>query len=93
MAQNQILPVVSELDRYHLAAADLATIVDVIDRLASDASIVAERSPLAERMRAQMLATALEEFRAATVALHADADTRELRRNVDVTAELAERDL
>lgn len=92
MAQNQILPVVSELDRYHRAAAELATIVDVMDRLTFDPSIGAERTPLADRMREQMRVDALTEFRAATAALHAGAEARELRRNFDVTPALAEVD-
>ena len=58
------------LERYNRAAAALASMVDVDDRM-NDPEYVCDRSPRAATLRAEHRREMLAEFRAATEALHA----------------------
>lgn len=80
MAQNTIVQITAVLDRYNAAAAQLATAVDAIDRIATDHTYPAERSPSADEYRAARLADALAEFRYARADLLNLTAERELRR-------------
>ena len=57
------------IERYNRAAAVLAVQVDVADRM-TDPSYVCDRSPRAERLRAEHARERLAEYRAAAEALH-----------------------
>lgn len=57
------------IERYNRAAAVLAAQVDVADRM-TDPSYVCDRSPRAERLRAEHARENLAEYRAAAEALH-----------------------
>ena len=85
MVQSQILPAQYVLDRYNIAAAEVAVCVDVMDRLDNDPTYPGDRSPEAVAHRARMFAAALAVFRDAKDALLTAGD-RELRRPVGVTA-------
>lgn len=85
MAQTQILPITEVAERFNRAAADLATTVDVLDRIASDASYTADRSEAASVQRTRMFNDALASFRAARDELYAATEVRELRRPAHVT--------
>ena len=72
MAQEVSVTGVSVLDRYNRAAAELATTVDVLDRIRTDPSTAASRSENADTIRARMFEESLANFRAAREALRAE---------------------
>lgn len=92
MPQTQILPPMEILDRYNVAAADLAVCVDVMDHIANDPTHPADRSEAATSHRNRVYADALATFRAAKDALLSSVDARELRRPAHVTEALMELD-
>lgn len=55
----------STLDRLHRAALHLAVTVDTQDRIRTDPTYSADRTPAAETHRARILAGNLAEFRSA----------------------------
>lgn len=57
---------------FQLAAIQLATAVDIDDRIKSDPEFVADRSENADRMREEQMAGYLAQFRAAAAAFEAE---------------------
>ena len=77
MAQTLTLPDTTVLERYNHAAAQLACIVDSLDRITNNPTA-------ADEYRARCFAEALADFRAAREALTASVAARAIRRSPDV---------
>lgn len=84
MAQTLTLPDTTVLERYDLAAVQLACIVDTLDRIANNPTPADSHGPAADEYRARRFAEALADFRAAREALTASVTAREIRRSPDV---------
>ena len=84
MAQTLTIPDTTVLQRYDHAAAQLACIVDSLDRIANNPTPADSHGPAADEYRARRLAEALAEFRAARGDLAASVAAREIRRSPDV---------
>lgn len=84
MAQTLTLPDATVLERYDQAAAQLACIVDSLDRIANNPTPADSHGPAADEYRARRFAEALAEFRAARGDLAASVAAREIRRSPDV---------
>ncbi len=84
MAQTLTLPDTTVLERYNHAAAQLACIVDSLDRIANNPTPADSDGPAADEYRARYFAEALADFRAAREALTASVAARAIRRSPDV---------